>query len=133
MRNALSVSYTHLPQYGVNGQLQFSTSSSVTTGNAFADLLLGNIGTFSQEQAALKMHEQYNIFEPFIQDDWHATPRLTLNVGLRMSFFGTYSEKNHLAWNFDPARYCLLYTSKVGDAVAVTRATMLTPGPLKLV
>jgi hypothetical protein len=93
------------PTYGVNGQLQFSTSSSVTTGNAFADLLLGNVGTFTQEQAALKMHEQYNIFEPFIQDDWHATPRLTLNVGLRMSFFGTYSEKNNLAWNFDPAHY----------------------------
>ena len=93
------------PQYGVNGQLQFSTSSSVTTGNAFADLLLGNIGTYTQAQAALKMHEQYNIFEPFIQDDWHATPRLTLNVGVRLSFFGTYSEKNNLAWNFDPAHY----------------------------
>jgi hypothetical protein len=93
------------PQYGVNGQLQFSTSSSVTTGNAFADLLLGNIGTYTQAQAALKMHEKYNIFEPFIQDDWHATSRLTLNVGLRMSFFGTYSEKNNLAWNFDPAHY----------------------------
>jgi len=93
------------PGYGVNGLLQFSTSSSITTGNAFADLLLGKIGTYTQAQAALKMHEQYNIFEPFIQDDWHATPRLTLNVGLRMSFFGTYSEKNNLAWNFDPAHY----------------------------
>jgi hypothetical protein len=93
------------PSYGVNGLLQFSTSNPVTTGNAFADLLLGNVGTFTQEQAALKMHEQYNIFEPFIQDDWRATSRLTLNLGLRMSFFGTYSEKNHLAWNFDPASY----------------------------
>ena len=93
------------PSYGVNGFLQFSTSASITTGNAFADMLLGNIGTFTQEQAALKMHEQYHIFEPFVQDDWRATSRLTLNIGLRMSFFGTYSEKNNLAWNFDPARY----------------------------
>ena len=51
------------------------------------------------------MHEQYNIFEPYFQDDWHVTSRLTLNLGLRMSFFGTYSEKNNLAWNFDPSRY----------------------------
>src|SRR5580704_14151050 len=94
------------PQYGVNGQLQFSnTGNTVTSGNPFADLLLGNISTFTQEQAALKMHEQYNIFEPYFQDDWHATSRLTLNLGLRMSFFGTYSEENHLAWNFDPAHY----------------------------
>jgi len=94
------------PTYGVNGQLQFSnTGNTVTTGNPFADLLLGDISTFTQEQAALKMHEQYNIFEPYFQDDWHATSRLTLNLGLRLSFFGTYSEKNHLAWNFDPAHY----------------------------
>jgi hypothetical protein len=94
------------PGYGVNGLLQFSnTGNTVTTGNPFADLLLGNISTFTQEQAALKMHEQYNIFEPYFQDDWHATSRLTLNLGLRFSFFGTYSEKNHLAWNFDPSHY----------------------------
>ena len=93
------------PGYGVNGFLQFTPNSTVTTGNPFADMLLGNVDTFTQEQAALKMHEQYNIFEPYFQDDWHATSRLTLNLGLRMSFFGTYSEKNNLAWNFDPAHY----------------------------
>jgi len=93
------------PSYGVNGFLQFTTGSAVTTGNSFADMLLGNVDTFTQEQAALKMHEQYNVFEPYFQDDWHVTSRLTLNLGLRMSFFGTYSEKNNLAWNFDPARY----------------------------
>src|SRR5271170_108716 len=109
------------PSYGVNGFLQFSNSSSITTGNAFADMLLGNIGTFTQEQAALKMHEQYHIFEPFVQDDWRATSRLTLNIGLRMSFFGTYSEKNNLAWNFDPARY-------VPGASSVDPATGLVVG-----
>ncbi len=93
------------PGYGVNGLLQFSNTSGVTTENAFADLLLGDIGTFTQEGAALKMHEEYRIFEPYFQDDWHATKRLTLNLGLRMSFFGTYREKNNLAWNFDPAFY----------------------------
>src|SRR5580693_4436241 len=93
------------PSYGVNGFLQFTPNNPVTTGNPFADMLLGNVDTFTQEQAALKMHEQYNILEPYFQDDWHVTPRLTLNLCLRLSFFGTYSEKNNLAWNFDPARY----------------------------
>ncbi len=109
------------PGYGVNGQLQFQTSSTVTTGNAFADLLLGNVGTFTQEQNALKMHEQYQIYEPYFQDDWRATSRLTLNLGLRMSFFGTYSEKNHLAWNFDPAYY-------VAGASSVNPVTGLVAG-----
>jgi hypothetical protein len=93
------------PSYGTNGFLQFTTSSGVTTGNAFADLLLGNVGTFTQEKAALKMYERYKIFEPYFQDDWHATRRLTLNLGVRFSFFGTYSELHHNAWNFDPSFY----------------------------
>lgn len=93
------------PGYGVNGLLTFSNTSTVTSGNAFADLLLGNIGGFTQEGAALKMHEEYNIYETYLQDDWHATKRLTLNLGLRLSFFGTYREKNNLAWNFDPSFY----------------------------
>lgn len=96
------------PSYGTNGLIYFanpSNGNADSTGNAYADLLLGNTSSFDQEQNALKMHEQYNIFEPYFQDDWHLTKRLTLNLGVRLSFFGTYSEKNHLAWNFDPAAY----------------------------
>jgi Carboxypeptidase regulatory-like domain/TonB-dependent Receptor Plug Domain len=93
------------PGNGVNGLLAFSNTSAVSSGNAFADLLLGDVGTFTQEGAALKMHEQYHIYETFLQDDWHISRRLTLNLGLRFSFYGTYSEKNKLAWNFDPALY----------------------------
>jgi hypothetical protein len=93
------------PGTGVNGILNFANSSTITTGNAFADLLLGNIGTFTQEESALKMHEEYKITEAFFQDDWHATQRLTLNLGLRLSFFGTYREQNNLAWNFNPEAY----------------------------
>jgi len=93
------------PQYGVNGQLFFSNTSALTSGNAFADLLLGNISSYTQQGAALKMHEEYKIYEPYVQDDWHATKRLTLNLGVRFSFYGTYREENNLAWNFDPAFY----------------------------
>ncbi|MGH9511264.1 MAG: carboxypeptidase regulatory-like domain-containing protein [Terriglobales bacterium] len=93
------------PAFGVNGLLQFTTGNAVTTGNPFADLLQGDISTFTQEQAAIKMYERYKIFEPYFQDDWRATKRLTLNLGVRFSFFGTYREKYHNAWNFDPNFY----------------------------
>jgi hypothetical protein len=94
------------PGTGTNGILTFdSTNGAVSSGNAFADLLLGNPVSFQQEKDALKMYERYKIFEPYLQDDWHATSRLTLNLGLRLSFFGTYYEKYHNAWNFDPSHY----------------------------
>jgi hypothetical protein len=96
-----------IPQPGVstNGILSYSTSSTVTSGNAFADLLLGNVQQYQQEESAVKTYNRYKIFEPYFQDDWHATSRLTLNLGLRVSMFGTYREIHHNAWNFDPFHY----------------------------
>jgi Carboxypeptidase regulatory-like domain len=96
------------PPTGANGILGFSNSSNGgtnSTTNAYADLLLGNITSFTQQQAQLKMHNFYHIYEPYFQDDWHVSKRLTLNLGIRFSFFGTYRELNNLAFNFDPALY----------------------------
>src|SRR5580658_6286503 len=94
------------PPTGANGILGFSNSGNPSTsGNAYADLLLGNIQSFTQQQLQLKMHNFYKIYEPFFQDDWHATKRLTLNLGLRLSLFGTYRELNNLAFNFNPALF----------------------------
>lgn len=81
------------------------SSSSTTTGNPFADLLLGNIASFGQQNATIKYYNRYKILEPYFQDDWHATKRLTVNLGLRLSLFGTYREKEHQAFNFDPSVY----------------------------
>jgi hypothetical protein len=89
----------------VPGYLTFSTSSPLSTGNAFADLLIGQIASFGQQSQFIKYYNRYKIVEPYFQDDFHVTPRLTLNLGLRVSMFGTYREKQHQAFNFDPAHY----------------------------
>ncbi len=94
------------PGGSVNGFLVFSSSAtSVTTGNPFADLLMGQISSFGQQNQQLKYYNRYKIVEPYFQDDWHATSRLTLNLGLRLSLFGTYRERYHQAYNFEPGTY----------------------------
>ena len=40
----------------------------------------------------------------FINDDWKATPRLTLSAGLRYEVFTPISERDNLATNFFPDR-----------------------------
>src|SRR5437763_7804848 len=89
----------------IPGYLTFDTSTGISTGNAFADLLLGQISSYGQQDRRLKYYNRYKILEPYFQDDWHATNHLTLNLGLRVSLFGTYREKQKQAFNFDPAHY----------------------------
>ena len=94
------------PNTGNNqGTLTFSTSSTVTTGNPFADLLTGSIGQFSQTSAQPKYYNRYKIVEPYFQDNWRVNPKLTLNLGLRLSLFGTYHDISNQSGNFEPAAW----------------------------
>jgi hypothetical protein len=90
----------------LSGDMTFdTTASAVTSGNALADMLMGNIASYTQASAQPKYHINYKIFEPFFQDDYHIFKNLTLNLGVRVSLFGTFWEKHHLVGNWDPAAY----------------------------
>src|SRR5262245_46360022 len=39
----------------------------------------------------------------YIQDDWRATPKLTLNLGLRYEYSTPYWERHNILSNYDPA------------------------------
>ena len=112
----------------VNGQLNFSKSMPLGTGNPFADFLVGNISSFVQGSNQLKFYNRYKIVEPYFQDDWRVTDRLTLNLGLRVSLFGTYRDRYHHAYNWDPA----VYQAGIGSAAVLCPAnsTTCTPGQI---
>jgi hypothetical protein len=89
----------------VQGDLNFDSTAPISTGNAFADLLMGNIASYSQDSAQPKYYFRYKLFEPYIQDDYHVLKNLTLNLGVRLSLFGTFREVKKQVSNWDPAAY----------------------------
>jgi outer membrane receptor protein involved in Fe transport len=103
------------------------------TGNAVADFLLGYYhdaitfqpGPFSPSGVAGNLNRyQFSYVAPFIQDDWKATSRLTLNLGLRWDYRAVpYELDNKMFW-FDRAnpggglcfeRNSVLKTSRVWE------------------
>jgi len=83
---------------------------------AFANFLLGNANNgFTQSSAALTPHIQQNLFEVYVQDDWKARPRLTLNLGVRYSYFAQPTDTGGILSNFDPATYVASHAQTVAS------------------
>src|SRR5208337_1941980 len=87
-----------------NASAGFATFDfSPTNGNpAFANFLLGQADSYTQPSKDTIPHLRYVNFELYVQDDWKVTPRLTINAGVRWSYFPSPTDSNNTLNNFDP-------------------------------
>ena len=80
-------------------------SGAVTpnTGNSFAAFLLGQVGRFSIDSQPDLIQLRAKIAEFFLQDDWRASRRLSLNLGVRytMNFPSTVVDNRGAIFNLD--------------------------------
>src|SRR5581483_4453692 len=79
--------------------------SGANGNDPFANFLLGQADFYTQPNKDTIPHLTYNNFEAYIQDDWKVTRRLTLNLGLRYSYFPSPLDRNNTLVNFDPGLF----------------------------
>lgn len=73
------------------------------TFGSLSDFLQGINAGGSQAQGNSRRHSTENNNSFYLQDSYRATPRLTLNLGLRWDYFGVVTEKDNLFFRFNPA------------------------------
>jgi hypothetical protein len=90
------------------GNVSFNSGAAngaVTTGNAFADALLGNFRTYSEANDDPVGFFRFNQIEGFVNDSWKARKNLSFELGARYYHFGpTYTQANNIA-SFNPHLY----------------------------
>jgi carboxypeptidase family protein len=88
------------------GNVNFNPSGNPnSTGNAFADALLGNFRTYSEASIDPEVMFRFSQIESFASDNWRVNRKLSLEFGLRYQYgIPTYAQANNLV-NFDPTLY----------------------------
>jgi len=104
IRTGFTAMWMQKTENGDSGAASFNFSG--TNGNpAFANFLLGQADSYSQVSKDTIPHLRYLNFEAYVQDDWKITRRLTLNAGIRYSYFPSPTDSNNTLNNFDPTLY----------------------------
>jgi len=121
-----------------NGAITFAntagkSSGSNSTGDPFADALLGNFSSLAQNSTFAVGQFRFNDIEAYVQDTWKVTPKLSLVLGLRFTrTTPTYAQGNNIT-NFNPfafnAALSPIFTS-VGSGSTISLASPgLCSGP----
>jgi hypothetical protein len=88
--------------FNQNGWFTFRDIGAPTTGAALGNAALGLFDTYFEIGTAADTHVRSNAVEAFLQDTWKLRPNLTLELGVRYSYFAPWKAKWNDISNFDP-------------------------------
>jgi hypothetical protein len=107
IRTGFTAMWMQKTENGDGGAASFTFNDETANGGnpAFANFLLGQAANYSQQSKDTIPHLRYLNFEAYVQDDWKITRRLTINAGLRYSYFPSPTDSNNTLVNFDPTLF----------------------------
>jgi outer membrane receptor protein involved in Fe transport len=92
--------YQAFTTVNASNQGSFSFTGQLT-GNAFADFILGLPARTDRIPFLLSSELKQDHFQAYVQDDWHVSSSLTVNLGLRYEYAGAYHDSLGNTTNFD--------------------------------
>jgi Carboxypeptidase regulatory-like domain/TonB-dependent Receptor Plug Domain len=98
------VQYTN-DQYRGSFDFGRNTNNPFDTGDGFSNALLGYFNSYAESNRRLTHDSWFTNVETFVQDNWRATRRLTLDIGLRVYFMGSVVDHNNTISAFSPNVY----------------------------
>lgn len=101
---------------------------SNSTGDPFADALLGNFNSLGQNSAVTIGQFRFNDFEAYGQDTWKVTRKLSVVLGLRyIHTTPTYAQGNNMT-NFDPFAFNTALEPTFNGGLATSSINPASPG-----
>ena len=82
-----------------------ASTAACVQGDGMMDMLLGMSASYDQQASAPIDHYVNQTPSVYALDNWHVTPRLTLQLGLRYDALPHAWERNNLLANFDPSTF----------------------------
>jgi hypothetical protein len=88
------------------GAITTNTGSGISSGNAFADLLIGRLNNYNEQNVNVLNNMGFRTFEFYVQDSWKAATGLTLDLGVRFYRMGLWYDREGIGFAiFDPAKF----------------------------
>jgi hypothetical protein len=89
-----------------NGTLSVSNGNPNTSGNPYADQLMGVLNAYSETSFNRINDISYDTYEGFVQDSWKVNQRLTLEMGARITQFTPWADNLGYGFSiFDYSKY----------------------------
>ena len=114
------------------GSFDFGTNinNPLDANHPYANALLGNYSSYQESRARPTQDIRGLDMEWYVQDTWKASRRLTLNYGLRFSYYTPWHQANGVGLNFVPSAYDPAQAVKLYQPVLNAQGQQVAQNPL---